>query len=221
MRSPRSRLSSRLNKPSSLQPSSQESCSSPLTISVALLWTPSNSSPSFLCWDPQPRMQHCRWGLPGAEQRGTITSPSLLTPPALLQLSTALAFRAVSAHCWLLSGFSPTRTPSRGANWSTWSSCIGGVAVGWQQPGGGGDGTEGGLPAHPHSTHGVPAPVTMCRSSLKGRDPLCAPARLHGHRGGGGPILQAEPRVNPALLFPSSNQVLLFLASVRRLQPST
>ena len=53
MRSPQSLLFSKINKPSSLNISSQERCSSPLTILVALLWTRSKSSMSFLCWGLQ------------------------------------------------------------------------------------------------------------------------------------------------------------------------
>ena len=54
---------SSLNKPSSLYLSSQEVCSSPLVILVALLWTHSNSSLFFLCWWPHAWMQLCTWGL--------------------------------------------------------------------------------------------------------------------------------------------------------------
>ncbi|KAK4816023.1 hypothetical protein QYF61_011013 [Mycteria americana] len=49
IRSPPSLLFSRLNNPNSLSLSSQERCSSPRIIFVALLWTCSNSSMSFLC----------------------------------------------------------------------------------------------------------------------------------------------------------------------------
>ncbi|XP_063182760.1 phospholipase ABHD3 isoform X5 [Chroicocephalus ridibundus] len=49
LRSPRSLLFSRLNIPNSLSLSSQERCSSPLIILVALLWTHSNRSMSFSC----------------------------------------------------------------------------------------------------------------------------------------------------------------------------
>ncbi|KAK4815157.1 hypothetical protein QYF61_017598 [Mycteria americana] len=48
-RSPRSRLFSRLNNPNSLSLSYQERCSIPLIIFVALLWTRSHRSMSFLC----------------------------------------------------------------------------------------------------------------------------------------------------------------------------
>ena len=43
----------KLNKASFLSLSSQERCSKPLTIFVALLWTCSNNSTSFLYWGPQ------------------------------------------------------------------------------------------------------------------------------------------------------------------------
>ena len=67
MRSPRSPHFSRLNKPSSLSLSLEGRYSSPLSIFVALLWTLSNSSTSFLFWGPQAWTQYCRWGLTKAE----------------------------------------------------------------------------------------------------------------------------------------------------------
>ena len=67
MRSPYSLLFSRLNKPNSLSLSLQERCSSPLITFVALLWTLSNSPPSFLYWGLQTWMQYSRWGLMRAE----------------------------------------------------------------------------------------------------------------------------------------------------------
>ena len=67
MRSPWSLLFSKLNKPSSLNLSSEERRSSPLIILVALLWTRSKSSTSFLYWGPQAWMQCSRWGLTRAE----------------------------------------------------------------------------------------------------------------------------------------------------------
>ena len=57
----------KLNKPSSLNLSSQERCSSPLAILVALLWTSSKNSTSFLCWGPQAWTQCSTWGLTRAE----------------------------------------------------------------------------------------------------------------------------------------------------------
>ena len=80
MRSPRSLLFCKLNKPSSLNHSSQERCSSPLIILVALLCACSKSSTSFLCWGPQAWVQYSRWGLTRTEWRGTITSLSCWPP---------------------------------------------------------------------------------------------------------------------------------------------
>ena len=45
------RAFSKLKEPSSLNLSLWEKCSSPLNVSVALLWTHTNSSKSVLCWD--------------------------------------------------------------------------------------------------------------------------------------------------------------------------
>ena len=53
----------------------------PLIILVALLWIRSKSSMSFLYWGPKAWMQYSRWDLTGAEQRGTVTSLSLLASP--------------------------------------------------------------------------------------------------------------------------------------------
>ncbi|KAK4821027.1 hypothetical protein QYF61_012113 [Mycteria americana] len=58
-RCPHSLLFRRLNNPSSPSLSSQERCSSPLIIFMALLWTCSNRSMSFLCWGPQSWTQYC------------------------------------------------------------------------------------------------------------------------------------------------------------------
>ena len=66
-RSPLSLLSSRLNNANPLSRSSQEKCSSPLIISMALLWTPSNRSMPFLCWGLQSWMQDARGILTRAE----------------------------------------------------------------------------------------------------------------------------------------------------------
>ena len=76
MRSPLSLLFSRLNSPSSFSLSSQERCSSPLIIFVALLWTHSNRSTSFLYWGLQTWMQYSKWSLTRAEQRGAIPERS-------------------------------------------------------------------------------------------------------------------------------------------------
>ena len=45
---------------------------------VTFPWTYSNTSTSFLYWAPKTWTQYPSWGLPRAEERGTITSPSLL-----------------------------------------------------------------------------------------------------------------------------------------------
>ena len=50
VRCPQSLLCCKLNKPKSFSLSSQERCSSPLIILMALLWTHSSSSTSFLYW---------------------------------------------------------------------------------------------------------------------------------------------------------------------------
>ena len=52
-----------------------------------LLWTLSNSSLSFLYWGSHTWTQYCRWGLMRAEQRGTITSLSLLATPLMMDKS--------------------------------------------------------------------------------------------------------------------------------------
>ena len=80
----------RLNKPSSLSLSSQERCSSPLSIFVALLWTHSNSSSSFVCWGSHVWTQYFRWGLMKAEQREAVTSLTLLASPLSMQLRILL-----------------------------------------------------------------------------------------------------------------------------------
>ena len=49
MRSPQSLLPSKMKKPNSLNLSSQEGCSTPLIIFMALLQTCSSSSTSFSC----------------------------------------------------------------------------------------------------------------------------------------------------------------------------
>ncbi|KAK4832903.1 hypothetical protein QYF61_026546 [Mycteria americana] len=111
IRSPRSLLFSRLNNPNSLSQSAQERCSSPLIIFVALLWTHSNRSMSFLYWGPQTQMQYPRWGLTRVEQRGRITSLDLLVTLLLMQPRIQLAFWAASAHCRVLLSFLSTNTP--------------------------------------------------------------------------------------------------------------
>ena len=79
-RSPRSLLFYKLNKPSSLNLSSQERCCSPLTILVALLWTRSKSSMSFVYRGPRPG----RSTADGASQeprKGAQSPPSPCRPP--------------------------------------------------------------------------------------------------------------------------------------------
>ena len=104
MRSPWSLLFCSLNSPSPLSLSSLERCSSPLICGF-------NRSTSFLCWGPQTWMQHSRWGLTRAEQRGTIPSLDLLATPQLMQPMMQLAFWAASMNCWLMLSLSSTRTP--------------------------------------------------------------------------------------------------------------
>ena len=93
-------LLSRLNKPSSLSLSSQERCSSHLLILVALRWTLSSSSSSFLKWGAQNWTQCSRWGLTRAVQRGRRTSLNLLATLLLMHPRIPLAFLAARAHCW-------------------------------------------------------------------------------------------------------------------------
>ena len=78
LNSPQSLLLSRLNSPSSLSLSSQERCSIPWIIFVALLWMCPNSSMSLLYWGPHIWTQYCRWGHTSTEQRGRINSLALL-----------------------------------------------------------------------------------------------------------------------------------------------
>ena len=56
-------------------------------------------------------MQYSRHGLIEAEQREKIASFALLATPLLMQPRTQLAFRSASAHYWLMSTFSSTKTP--------------------------------------------------------------------------------------------------------------
>ncbi|KAK4832076.1 hypothetical protein QYF61_020632 [Mycteria americana] len=111
MRSPQSLLFSRLNNPSSLSLSSQERCSISLIIFVALLWTCSNRSMSFLCRGLQSWTQYWRWGLTRVGCRDRITSLDLLATLLLMQPRIWLAFWAASTHCQLMSSFSSTSTP--------------------------------------------------------------------------------------------------------------
>jgi len=82
IRSPQSLLFSKLNSPNSLSFSSQERGSSPQIIFVALLWTRSNSSMSFLCWGLHSWMQDSGWGLTRAEGQNHL--PNLLATLLLM-----------------------------------------------------------------------------------------------------------------------------------------
>ena len=79
-------------------------------IFVALLWTRSKTSMSFLCWGLQNWMQYSRWGLTGAEQRSRTTSLNMLATLILMQPRIRLAFWAASARCQLMLNFSSTST---------------------------------------------------------------------------------------------------------------
>ena len=96
MTSPQSLLFFKLNRPSPLNLSSQERCSSPLITLVAPLQTHSKSSASFLCWRPWVWTQYSRWGLTGEQQREPIPSLSLLATPLSMQQRILLAFWAAS-----------------------------------------------------------------------------------------------------------------------------
>lgn len=77
---------------------------------MALPWVCSNIFTSLCCWGLQTWMQYCRWCITRAEQRGTITSLTLLATPLLIQPGIQLVLSA-SVHCWLASNFSTTGTP--------------------------------------------------------------------------------------------------------------
>jgi len=100
------------NQANSLNLSSQESYSSPLITLVALLWTRSKSSMSFLYWGSQAWMQCSRWGLVRAE--GGQSSPSPCWSPL---------FCCIPGYCWpsrlrehtagpACPAFSPSEPPS-------------------------------------------------------------------------------------------------------------
>ena len=84
MRSPRSLLFSRLNKPSFLSLSSQGEVLQPTDHLFGHPLDPLQQFP-VLYWELHTCMQYCRWGLTRAEQRGTITSLSLLATPLLME----------------------------------------------------------------------------------------------------------------------------------------
>ena len=102
MRSSRSLLFSRLNI---FQPVFREKVLQHYGHLYGLLWTCSKSSSSFLHWGPQAWTQYSRCGPTRAEQRGTITSLTLLATPLLMQPRIKLAFWARSALCWLCQTF--------------------------------------------------------------------------------------------------------------------
>jgi len=63
---------------------------------TGFLFVPPYSPTSFLYCGPKAWMQYSRWGLMRAEQRGTITSLTLLTTPLLIQPRIVLVFCSVS-----------------------------------------------------------------------------------------------------------------------------
>jgi len=95
-------------------------------ISMALPWTFSNTSTSLLYWVPQAWTQHCWWGFPRAEQKGTtLCHPSvgarapllgrkhtLLPHVPLLSIRTQSSFSA-----GLLSRSSPILYSYLGLTW--------------------------------------------------------------------------------------------------------
>lgn len=94
-------LFSRLNSPSSLNLFSQKRCfSTSLNIFLALCCTLSSSS---LYREAQIQTQCCRCSLTSSEQRGRITSLSLLTSLLPVQPRISLAFSAKTrARYWLV-----------------------------------------------------------------------------------------------------------------------
>lgn len=86
--------------PRSLSLPSQERCSSPLIIFMALSWTLSSMSMSLMHWTAQSCKQYSSCGLTW-KMRGRITSFNEL---ATLHSRKPLAFFAAVAHCCLLSG---------------------------------------------------------------------------------------------------------------------
>lgn len=103
MRFPWNLLSFRLKKLSSFRLSSQKRCSSPWIILVALLWTLSKSSTSFLYWGLQTQMQYSSWSLTWREQK-SISFTLLAT--LLMEPRVPLAFQAASTHYELVLCFS-------------------------------------------------------------------------------------------------------------------
>lgn len=106
MMSPLSLLFSRLNSANSLSPSSQERCSSPLMVFVAVCWDHSSKSMPLLYWRTQHRTQDSSCGLISAKQKGKIPSFDLLARLCVMQYRKLLAFvtRAYSGTHGQLAG---------------------------------------------------------------------------------------------------------------------
>lgn len=75
-------------------------CSCPLIIFMSFLWIHFNRSISFQCWGLQRWMQHCRWDLTRAEQRGTVPSFNLLA--TLLELLHPFSWKVVEGRFLIL-----------------------------------------------------------------------------------------------------------------------
>ena len=80
-------------------------------IFVALHWTPSRSSLSFLNWGAQNGTQNSWCGHTRTEWRGRTTSLNLLAIFFVIHLRRPLAFLATRAHCWLMVSLLSARTP--------------------------------------------------------------------------------------------------------------
>lgn len=111
LRSPLSFLFSRLDKPSSLSLSSQKRFSSALPMFIALHWTLSSNSLSFLNWGAQNWVRYSRHGLIRAEQSGRISSLILLATVFLINPRTSLSFLATRPRCWIMVNMFSNRTP--------------------------------------------------------------------------------------------------------------
>ena len=111
MRSPQNLSLSKLNKPNSLNLSSQKRCSSPLIFFVAVLWAHSKQLlilivPVFPGLDAVVQM-----GSHEYREEGDNHPPLPSATPLLVQPRTQLTSQAASTHCWLMSSFLSTRTP--------------------------------------------------------------------------------------------------------------
>ena len=78
---------------------------------IALLWTCSSASMSFLLRGAQNWTQYSRCSLTSAEYWGTITSLLLLAALFLIQARMSLAFLSTCAHCRLMFSQVSTNTP--------------------------------------------------------------------------------------------------------------